>query len=323
VGDGPEARQPRADLWPAFLALLARRTGASAATIAIERNGRRTEIWSIGQPPAPVPSDLAQLRRSRVYSQLDLPGQPPGPGFLRVLKWPMEPGEYGVAAIQRLDRDFRAIDAVKLSELLPFLPQALTSWRRIAQERVRAECDRFLAGRLATGWALFSAGGQVLDLSDSAQRLIAEAEGIRLGPEGRLQFRDIEAERRFQGAIAEAGSVSGSPSLIRISESPLLHMVVTSTMLAGSPTPLGLLRGERMARGVPVHEVARAFNLTRSEALLALLLADGFTLGDAAQELGWTIQTARSCSKQVYARLNVHSQADVVRLIHQSAIWFA
>lgn len=270
-----------------------------------------------------MPADLAQLRRNRVYSQLDLPGHSPGPGFQRVVKWSIEQSEYGVAAIQRPDRDFRAIDAVKLSELLPFLPQALASWRRIAQERARAECDRFLAGRLVTGWVRFSAGGQILDLSDSAQRLITEAESLRLGPEGRLQFRDIEAERRFQGAVAEAGAITHRPTLIQISENPLVHMVVTSIMLGGSPASLGLLRGERMARDVPVHEVARAFNLTRSEALLALLLADGFTLADAAEELGWTIQTARSCSKQVYARLNVHSQADVVRLIHQSAIWFA
>ncbi|MDF3607068.1 hypothetical protein PE067_13570 [Paracoccus sp. DMF-8] len=49
---------------------------------------------------------------------------------------------------------------------------------------------------------------------------------------------------------------------------------------------LGLLRGAGMARDMPVQEVARASNLTRSEALLALHLADGSTLADAAKELG-------------------------------------
>lgn len=314
--------QAHADLWPDFLSLLAEKTGAGAATIAFERNGRQTGVWGIGQPAAPLPADLAQLRRNRVYSQLDLPGPPSGPGFLRAVKWPVEHGEYGVAAIHRTNRDFRAIDAVKLSELLPFLSQAQVIWRRMGQERARAECDRFLAGRLAAGWVLFSAGGQVLDLSDSARRLIAGTEVIRLGAEGRLQFRDTEVGRRFQDAMAQAGAVPHSPTLIQISAQPLLHMLITVSTQGGDSMLMGFLRGEKMARNVPVHEVARALNLTRSEALLALHLADGATLADAAKELGWTIQTARSCSKQIYARLNVHSQTDVVRLIHQSAIWF-
>ena len=239
-----------------------------------------------------------------------------------MVKWPVEQGEYGAIVIRRGDRDFRAIDAVKLSELLPFLPQAQAIWRRMAQERDRAECDRFLTGRLAVGWVLFSSGGQVRDMSDSAQRLIAGTDALRLGAEGRLQFRDTEVERRFQDAMTKAGAIPPSPMLIPISARPLLQMVVTTTMQGGGPALLGLLRGAGMARDMPVQEVARALNLTRSEALLALHLADGSTLADAAKELGWTIETARSCSKQIYARLNVHSQGDVIRLIHQSAVWF-
>jgi hypothetical protein len=50
-------------------------------------------------------------------------------------------------------------------------------------------------------------------------------------------------------------------------------------------------------------------------------LGDGFSLAQAAAELGWTVETARSCSKQVIARMGVSGQTGVLRRMLASAVW--
>jgi uncharacterized protein YcnI len=50
-------------------------------------------------------------------------------------------------------------------------------------------------------------------------------------------------------------------------------------------------------------------------------LGDGFSLAQAAAELGWTVETARSCSKQVFARMGVGGQTGVLRRMLASAVW--
>ena len=75
------------------------------------------------------------------------------------------------------------------------------------------------------------------------------------------------------------------------------------------------------ARDLPVGRIAAVFGLSRSEARLAALLCDGFSLAQAAAELGWTVETARSCSKQVFARMGVGGQTGVLRRMLASAVW--
>ncbi|MBE3640524.1 helix-turn-helix transcriptional regulator, partial [Mangrovicoccus algicola] len=84
---------------------------------------------------------------------------------------------------------------------------------------------------------------------------------------------------------------------------------------------LGRLRHELSARALPVSRVAAAFGLSRSEARLAAALADGLSLAEAAEELGWTLGTARSASKQLFARMGTASQAGVVRRLLESGVW--
>jgi DNA-binding CsgD family transcriptional regulator len=61
--------------------------------------------------------------------------------------------------------------------------------------------------------------------------------------------------------------------------------------------------------------VAQAFGLTPRQAMLAVLLARGASLAQAAAALKVTVETARWHLKEIFERTNTHRQADLVRLL--------
>jgi DNA-binding CsgD family transcriptional regulator len=69
--------------------------------------------------------------------------------------------------------------------------------------------------------------------------------------------------------------------------------------------------------------VAQLFGLSPSEAFLATLLANGFTLTEAAEKLDVTENTVRNYIKRVFAKTGVGRQADLVRLILKSVALLA
>jgi len=64
--------------------------------------------------------------------------------------------------------------------------------------------------------------------------------------------------------------------------------------------------------------IMQLFDLTRQEATLTLLLADGKTLAGAATEMGIAETTARNYSKRIYEKMGIDRQTDLVRLVYRS-----
>ena len=69
--------------------------------------------------------------------------------------------------------------------------------------------------------------------------------------------------------------------------------------------------------------MARHFALAPAEARLAQLICDGRSLAEAAADLGWTLESTRSASKQVFARMGVRGQAEVIRRMQGGSLWLA
>jgi DNA-binding CsgD family transcriptional regulator len=61
-----------------------------------------------------------------------------------------------------------------------------------------------------------------------------------------------------------------------------------------------------------------SFRLTPAEARLAMHLASGDSLRDAADALGVTYNTVRAQMRAIFDKTDIHRQADLVRLLHQS-----
>lgn len=323
MGVDPELPASRPDrLWRDFLDVLAASARAESALLQLFSQGRETRHWRLGPRLSDGPPEPHLMRHGRVYSQIDLPGNGAADQPLRALKWPIGSEGFGLLTLERRERDFRAVDGQHLSTLLPFLGQALSGWQALRLAQDRADLNGRLVAGLGAGWMVLGQAGNVLDMSPWLRDWISGSPDLRLRGD-RLEFSDPLLGQAFQQAVASLASGSASARPVELSRDPPLQMILTKGQHAGEPVLIAGLRLARPARGLPVHEVAATFDLSRSEARLAVLLCDGFSLAEAAGELGWTLETARSCSKQIYARMGVSGQPGVLRRMLNSPVWMS
>jgi DNA-binding CsgD family transcriptional regulator len=266
------------------------------------------------------------MRIGRVYSAIDWPATAAsGPDAkdraVRALKLAIQQDGVALLMLQRDGPDFRAVDAVHLSNLIPYLGFALKSWRQLDRDRGAAALDRQICRDLGAGWILFSPSGRVQQMApDTADRLATMA-GVYLRADGRLFVPNDNAAETLSRGIAAAVLYEGAAQFVELSRAPVVQMVISAERRAGEPVLVGRLRQGLSARDISETQLASRFGLSRSEARLAAHLCDGFSLREAAQALGWTLETTRSCSKQIYAKTGTNGQTSVVRRMLLDVVW--
>jgi DNA-binding CsgD family transcriptional regulator len=75
------------------------------------------------------------------------------------------------------------------------------------------------------------------------------------------------------------------------------------------------LRAGRKSVRNSVADLRFRFRLTPAEARIALGIAEGATLAAIAEARGVSVSTARTQLKSVFAKTNVHRQAELVALL--------
>lgn len=339
--------------WPAFLALLAEATHATSAALLFERQGRIVLAQQHG-PALALLDARHKMRNNRVYDQDNLPGhnapRPFGSArsatasrkYIRALKCTTGPSETVLLVLQRPGEDFRALDGLQLSALTPYLGPALSLWRRLDQERQQARFWRDMAHDLGAGWILFSPGGLVQDMDPALRDPLRELARIRIDADGRMSFDDSGTARAMRQAFAQfqaapAGAPAGGPAgapprLLRLCRDPLMEIAL-SPLQNGGLLPgqdrhverhvLGKLRCIPRAGALPLARTASHLGLNPSEARLATLICDGASLQQAAEQLGWTLETTRSTSKKIYARTGLSGQTALLRQMLGGALLMA
>ena len=195
---------------------------------------------------------------------------------------------------------------------------------------MRREQDVFreVIDRLPTGVMLLDDSGRVVAMNEAARVLVESGEGVRI-EEGRPVVDDPDANRWLQAAIEKASDArtrdaldpdrifearrGGSSGQIPMLVMPLLAPASDSTLpdtaamiFLGCPK-LAYLTSTRLLRNL--------YELTRAEADLTWLLADGLSLEEAAERRGVTLNTARSQLKRVFTKTGVRRQSDLVRIV--------
>lgn len=241
--------------------------------------------------------------------------------FLRTLRWATGPDSFAVLVLQRQSRDFRAAHAAQLSRLAPYLAPAMAGWLALGRERSCAALERRITQDLGAFWLLLSVSGRVIDTAPGLQERLATVPALRLQPNGWLAFADAATAQAFRRALAEMQAKPEAVAVVDLSREPPAQMVFLPDRMARTGELIALMRLGPLVRTLPVDLMVRHFGIRRSEAHLAMLLSDGFTLRAAAGELGWTIETARSCSKQIFSRIGVNGQPGILRKVLGSAVW--
>jgi hypothetical protein len=307
--------------WEGFLTVLAGITHADSVQLHLVENGRPLQHWQVGNDLDALDISASErMRTSRVYSQSDLPSDHKSDAPLRAMRWRIGRDAWGVIILKRRAEDFRAMDGQHLSNLLPYLAPAILGWHDLNRERTQAAITYQICADLGAGWIIFASAGQVSAMAIGLAERLEALCNIRLSAEGRLLLPPAEA-RNLRDALSAAASGNTDPQTLWLSSVPPVQMVLSTERYAEGLALVGRLRLDLAASALPLSRIMTAFDLNRSEARLAAALCDGLSLSEAAQTLGWTIETARSNSKQLFAHMGVGGQLGVVRAMQTSAIW--
>ena len=213
-----------------------------------------------------------------------------------------------------------------ITTLLPHIRQFI----RVRQALVRAQAgDTTVTALLETpriGVVHLDRRGRILAVNDRARSLFRHGVGLS-DEEGVLQARAPDDQGRLARLVAEALPTSGA---VPVSGSMLLGRVSGLPLLVVHVTPVGVPQPDYGARPVaalvllvePGHHprvdpavVARTLGLTPAESQVAVWLAEGRSVRDMATATGLTENAIYWHLKQIYQRLPISRQVDLVRLV--------
>ncbi|HQR04646.1 MAG: LuxR family transcriptional regulator [Proteobacteria bacterium] len=235
-------------------------------------------------------------------------------------------------------RSFTTADQNLLRTLTPHLNRALGLYARLKRQESEKAIYETMVDHFALGCILLNEEGKVIHFNRVAAALIAQWQGISIF-RNRITLSDRQAQRTLDTAlqaIAAHRCGSGKPAdgeLIRLrnAQGRLLGLLVypapPQPYYRGGEAPgtivylsdLGAsLEALRPARSQALTRIGKLFDLTRQESTLALLLAYGHTIAEAAGEMSIAETAARNYSKKIYAKMGVASQTDLVRLMLRS-----
>lgn len=279
----------------------------------------------------------------RVYDFDELlpPGNPRGEAYIREVMAPsgmnvmrmMRVVEAGGASawltMTRRRRDFEpAVDAL-LRELAPYLRSVLRNYLALERERTNARLAGEAIKRLDFGWVALDAGARVLESDPQVSAILERSQALRIGADGRLLTISARQNREIVAIVkAIAQQEQARPRAMVLSRDPWLEMILvpadrTAHSAKSMPAVIAYVHGDSVLSADRCEQLAQMFSLLPSESRLALALARGMTMDEAAAHLGLTLQTARTYSKKVYAKMGARGQADLVRFIHRSVLQMA
>jgi DNA-binding CsgD family transcriptional regulator len=289
------------------------------------------------------PTPYHQMLEGQVYSmdELLVPGDPAGETYVREMLSPSgmnamrmmrvveSTGVNAWLSVTRRHGDFNERDDALLSSIAPYLRGVLRSFVALEQERVNASLSGDAIRRLNFGWIMLDAAGYVLDTDAQAKNILSQSNTLRQTSKGLLTAKSRTLSREMAAAIKTLATDAGArPRAMIVNEDPWLDMLLVpatgrSISAKSAPTVIAYVHGDNWLSADRCEQIAELFGLLPSEARLALAVGRGMSISDAAVDLGLTVETARTYTKKIYAKMGARGQADVVRFLHRSILGIA
>jgi DNA-binding CsgD family transcriptional regulator len=221
-----------------------------------------------------------------------------------------------------------------LRRLLPHLQRAIQIHALL--NRTESERDLYAnaVSDLAVATLVLDEKGNVLNTNSVAASLLQAGDGVYLGDK-RLRIADRAADTQLRKLIDAAISAqrAGTTDMAQALRIPrpsgladygmVVRPVPMSDWAEGQSSPcvaafISDPCGSREDEGVHTRILQELFQLTPAEAALAIKLAGGWSIAEAAAEQHISQHTARSQLKSVFAKTGVARQAELVRVVLRS-----
>ena len=232
------------------------------------------------------------------------------------------------------EKQFAGQDKAICALLLPHLKRAVELHSRLDTVEVERTMYANAINRMQVGTITLDKDGSIIQTNSVANEILAQNNGICLA-RGTIEATDAQENRVLQRLIrhAVAGHHGTAAAIVeampvtRSHDKPRLGLLVRSILLSDwaednkrRPAVALFLRDpDRKPQGAQ-ETIRKLFDLTPAEASLALLLTNGLTLDEAAEESGISKNTARTHLRSIFSKTGVTRQATLVRILLGSVV---
>lgn len=224
--------------------------------------------------------------------------------------------------------DFAEEDLRLLQLLLPHLTQAVQVHRLLGESAALADMAFASLDQAPVGVFLLDAHGEVVHINLAGERLLATGEiAVR---QKRLVLKEPISTARLRQLIASVAqptlgknmacggelnlSSAEGRAKLELRVIPLIRQDATAdhAMQMGCSAVFVSRPG---ALRLPCQKVASSYGLSPAEAKLAVMIAEGCSLEEAADRLSVSINTVRSQLKSVFAKTGTRRQSELVAML--------
>lgn len=228
------------------------------------------------------------------------------------------------------DQDFSATDKALLRALYPHLRGALQLHSRLGSLESERQLYSGAVERMLVGTIVMDGTGRIVRCNATAKEILAEKDGLFVR-QGILRTEIPGHDRNFQHLISAA--LDSSSQKIREPQatsvprgsgranlSILIQPIPHSDLSGGKQLPsVAIFIRDPARQPSPSEELLRQlFGLTGAEATLALLLANGRTLDEAAQRLNVRKNTARAQLRSIFDKTGARRQTTLMHILLNS-----
>lgn len=220
-------------------------------------------------------------------------------------------------------------------QLLPHFKRALNLHLSVSKERKIGALYSHSMGKLMVASIVLDENGDVLESNGLAQAVLELKDGLRLAG-NRLEATYAVENRKLQQLLRDAlahKSAAGAGETAALSISRPSGKVAWGLMIQPispdewtkgrhhRPSVAIFVRDAESHAHPPVKLAQQLFSLTPAETALAIELANGLSLEEAAEALNIRRNTARAHLRSIFSKTGVRRQTELVRIFLNSVAW--
>lgn len=230
---------------------------------------------------------------------------------------------------------FSDTEADVMRQIAPHVCRAAVIQREIAHARREAQQVKSLLHNVPVGMVVVDGSGRIRFSNLLADHILLRHKALSLN-NGCLKLFSREYQRQFDRAIAELSRAGGLRSSSALDETriislshpnyayPLvLFLTLQQSETAGAEDTFDVvvrISDPGSITDISLAQLEDIFALSAAEAEVAVCLVNGLKLSDIAEYKGVSTETVRTQVKNIFHKLGVSKQQEVIRVILQALI---
>ena len=212
--------------------------------------------------------------------------------------------------------------------LLPNLQRAFRSGQSLHEAHEIQKVASSVLDVIPIGVIIAGMAGNIIEANQRAQGMMANCSELSAGKSGleidhhgrRLRLRDLIAPDKPKSTKDRDDGIRAF-SIQRPSGKKPLSILITPVADTGElrspeePAVIVFLGDPGYAVDIDQPRLCQLYGLTRAEARVAALLANGYRLEETAESLGLVYETARKHLKHVFGKTGTDRQAELIRML--------